>query len=253
MKDGRQYWVENGKFGQLLPTQCANGAADERLRLRQGQVRLTTGDLGTEIKWTVLSPCNASLFAITVLLRDLARPYILRFYASGWFEEFYDDTREAAIRIEQIIARGDRHFVCNTIVKQFEIDKAPLSPLLRGCMEGAATTRDYAVECVFEETSRQFHVEKIGQRSAISRVYGTFLSSYPCRSVGSYSDTVSKAYTEVMSSGRARYDQILSAMCLPNNDVQWVPYARLILPNNTSQKPSVLVVSEIGKVEIQVI
>lgn len=252
--NAKRFWVENGKVASLEVQPNAIGPIDERAKFNAGQVRLTTGKRGTEIKWIVMSPCNASLFATTIVIKDASAPFILRFFAAGWFEEFYESIDEVTRRIETIIARGDRHFTCHTLVKQFDLKKSKLSPLIQGCLENRQTTKDYAVECVYEDTTKQFHVEKIGAKSAISRVYGPFLSSFPCKASGAYGDKVSEAYSEVLNSGKPRYDQILAAMRMPNNEVLWVPYCRLVLPH---QKPnaqhSVLVVSEISPVEIQLI
>jgi hypothetical protein len=40
----------------------ADIAAKEDQFYQEGSVRLTTGDLGTEVKWVVNSPCVSSLF-----------------------------------------------------------------------------------------------------------------------------------------------------------------------------------------------
>lgn len=247
-------WIENGRSGTPQPNSELASLRDEREKFRDGLVRLTTSDHGTEIKWSVLSPCNASLFAAIFALDFAKGPFVLRFYVSGWFEEFHNDNKSAKQRIEEIIARGDRHFTCSTVVKDFEFNGAPLSPLFENCVRDQDGAKDYAVECVFENFTQQFHVEKIGTKSAINRVYGSFLSSFPCQSSSSYSQTVSKAYTEVLENGQPRYDQILAAMRMPNNDIRWVPYCRLVMPyKKPHHKPAVLVVSEISQVQIQLI
>jgi hypothetical protein len=251
---GRRYWVEHGKIGPIEAPSTAHGPVDERAKFESGQVRLTTGELGTEVKWTVLSPCTASLFATTLWLQSAKPPFILRFYACGWFEEVYEESTQASQRIENVIAKGDRHFTCHTLVKTFSIDKAPISPFLSECINGSADINEFGVECVFEKSSQQFHVEKVGAKSPIGRAYGTFLSSFACRAEGSYSDVVSIAYAEVLQTGRPRYDQVLAAMQMPNKEIRWVPYSRLLLPlTNRMEKQSVMVISEVGRVDIQLI
>jgi hypothetical protein len=250
----RRFWVENGKIGQHVAQSNAIGPIDERVMFKQGQVRVTSGKQGTEIKWVVLSPCNASLFATTVIIKDATAPFVLRFFASGWFEEFYGSVADATRRIELIIARGDRHFTCHTLVREHDIKKSKLSNLLETCLENTTLATDYAVECVYENSSNQFHVEKIGAQSPIARVYGTFLSSFPCRAQGQYSTIVSEAYSDVLNTGKPKYHHVLAAMRMPNNDVVWVPYCRLVIPQVAqNNKNSVLVISEISPVEIQLI
>ncbi len=251
MVQSRRYWVEYGKLNAAVAT---SSAKDDSERLRQGHVRLTTGELGTEIKWTVFSPSTTALFTVCDWVKSAIGPFVLRFFASGWFEEFHETAEAAVVRITEVIARGDRHFTCRTMIKEFELEVAPISPFLKSCISGETNSGEFAVECVFEDTSQQFHVETVGPRSAIGKVYGTFLSSFPCRSTGSYSDAVSNAYSSVMKSGKPRFDHILAAMRLPDDNIFWVPYQRLLLPNRQIPlKPSVFVISEIGGVDIQLI
>jgi hypothetical protein len=254
MMQGQRYWVANAKITALPFSSPELGHVDERKKFDQGQVRLTTGGLGTEIKWAVMSPCLSSIFFVQEWLQDAKTPIILRFYVSGWFEEFYKNSQDAVQRLDEIVARGDRHFVSRTLIKEFSIEKAPLTPLLNDCISKAATAEDYAVECVFENHTSQFLVERIGPKSVISKVWGSFASSFPCQSAGSYGHAVSQAYGEVLNSGRLRYDHVLAAMRMPDNEVFWVPYRRLVMPKQSnSGKPGVLVVSEITPVDIQLI
>jgi hypothetical protein len=249
---GQRYWVEDGKFGAAETGANTNSSLDERAKLCMGHVRLTTGNLGTEIKWQVLSPCNASLFATEIWLRGVVGRVVLRFFCAGWFEEFFETSLGAKRRVEEIIARSDRHIFHQTMIKEFALKRAPLSSLHNGCIAGHANSEDYAIECVYEDTSQKFHVEKVGPKSVIGRVYGPYLSSFACRSTGAYSETVSFAYGDVLTSGKPRYDHILSAMKMPDDEVYWVPYSRLLMPKNRPGKsPSVLVISEIGRVDIR--
>ena len=237
MVQSRRYWVEYGVL-QSATTNTSAEPEDETEQFLKSSVRLTTGELGTEIKWKVISLCASSLFAVCDWVTSLTGPFVLRFFASGWSEEFHDAAKEAASRIIEIIARGDRHFTCR----------------LKNCISGETNAADYAVECLFKDTSQQFHVESVGPRSAIGRVFGTFLSSFPCKSSGSYSEIVSRAYSSVLKSGKPRFDHVLAAMRMPDDEAFWVPYHRLLLPNrNLPQKPSVLVVSEINGVNIKLI
>jgi hypothetical protein len=254
MLHGRRYWVEKGVIGPNEPDPHAMSTAMERRKFELGHVRLTTGDLGTEIKWSVFSPCLSSLFVVCDWIQTAAAPFVLRFNSAGWFEEFHGSAEKVIARLDEIIARGDRHFTTRTLIKEFEMQQSNLTPLLKECYQRQSTAEEYAVECVYEEVDQQFNVHKIGPKSAINRVYGTFLSSFPCQASNSYSRTVSQAYAEVINTGQPRYDHVLAAMRMPDNDILWVPYRRLVLPKLAeTTKPTVLVVSEITKVDIQLI
>jgi hypothetical protein len=251
---GQRYWVENGELSELIADAPEISPQEQRKKFNAGHVRLTTGELGTEIKWSVLSPCLASLFFINDWLTVATGPFVLRFYASGWFEEFHETYKDVNRRLDEIIVRGDRHFTTRTLIKEFSIKKTELTPLLNDCISQTSTAQEYAVECVYEDNTQQFLVQSIGPKSAISRVYGSFLSSFPCQTAGSYGQSVSEAYKQVLNSGKPRYDHVLAAMRMPDNEVFWVPYRRLVLPKLAmGGKHSVLVVSEITSVDIQLI
>ena len=251
---GRRYWVDAGKIGNVVNDDATYSLIEERKRFDLGQVRLTTGDLGTEIKWHVQSPCHASLYAAIEWLATAKTPFVLRFYVSGWFEEFHKTYGEVMRRLEDIVARGDRHFTTRTLVQQFELDEKPLPALITECLNRPSSALDYAVECAYEESTEQFAVQKIGPKSVINQVWGPFPSSFPCLPTSQYGRVVSKAYQEVSDTGKPRYDHVLAAMRMPDNVLFWVPYHRLVLPKIAkSQKPSVLVISELSKVDIKLI
>ena len=254
MMQGQRYWVEAGKIGTALNDAVVNSAADEKRKFENGLVRLTTGNLGTETKWHVQSPCYASLFSTLEWLQTAKLPIILRFYVSGWFEEFHRTYESAAQRLEDVVSRGDRHFTARTMVKQFELNEKPLPNLLTECINKPSTASDYAIECSFEDNTEQFTVQKIGSKSVINQVWGPFPSSFPCQSTSQYGQVVSEAYREVLDTGRPRYDHVLAAMRMPDNVLFWVPYHRLVLPKSSqSGSPSVLVISELHQVDIKLI
>ena len=227
--------------------------AEERRRFDQGQVRLTSGEIGTEIKWHAQTPCITSLFVILDWVRSAKAPFILRFYVSGWFEEFYQTTAEVTQRIEAIIARADRHFPVRTFVEEVEPKTTVVADLLMDILSKRKPPAEYAVVCAYNQVADKFDVESVGEKSPIAKFYGTFLSSFPCTG-GSYGDRVSAGYREVLSTGRPRTDHVLAAFRLPDNQVHWVPYHRLILPTlDVSKKNSVSVISQISPVGFKVI
>ena len=248
----QRYWIENGLM-KLVPMGALETPAEDRQHFEEGDVRITTGSAGTEIKWHVLSRCIASLFVAQQWLRSCDAPCVLRFYADGWFEEFHSDSKSASQRIEDTIMRGDRHVTSKIFIHEFETDPKMLTPLLAASLTDPEAVRDFAVECVLEEMTGEFQVETVGPRSAVAKIWGTFLHSYPCQTASNYSHTVSEAYSQVLATGRPRHDHVLAAMRMPNNEVFWVPYRRLVMPRAGSAKPGVTVISEITPVDIRLI
>jgi hypothetical protein len=251
---GQRYWVENGELREGVADAPEISPKEQRKKFNAGHVRLTTSDLGTEIKWSVLSPCLSSLFFINDWLIVATGRFVLRFYASGWFEEFYETYNDVNRRLDEIILRGDRHFTSRTFVQEVEPTLPNLTPLLHDCLTKRVELEEYAIECAYEDNSRQFVVEKVGRKSPIGKFYGTYLSSFPCLQNGSYNDTVSQAYLQVINSGKPRCDHVMAAFRLPDNQVHWVPYQRLILPKlGHSSYPKVSVISEISPISFNVI
>lgn len=234
-------------------SELAANSHTENIMFEQGAVRVTEGRNGTEIRWLAQSPCVASLFAVMHWLPRATTPIVLRFHASGWFEEFYNNVKTATERIEAIILRGDRHFPVRTFVEEVEASRKVVATLLIDILEDQSMAEVYSVECEYNNSNDRFSVERIGARSPIARFYGTFTNSFPC-TVSSYGERVSAGYRAVLSSGHPRVDHVLAAFRLPDNQVHWVPYHRLILPVSGREKGSrVRVVSQIAPVAFQVI
>jgi hypothetical protein len=250
---GQRYWVHHGKLEHLVGN-ALPGAEEEDRYLQSGSVRLTTGDLGTEIKWIVNSPCVTSLFKAMQWLSSVKPPFILRFFAVGWFEEVYRDPLAAVNRMDQVLARGDRHFTSRVFIKEAKADSNLLPDVLREALSGQDIAEEYAVDCAYDEHSHLFKVERVGAKSAIGRVWGTYTSSFPCQSVGSYGDPVNATYEEVLKTNRPRYDHVLAALRLPDNALHWVPYHRIVIPRrNEKGESGVSVVSQIARVDIRVL
>lgn len=251
---GQQVWIRAGDICPRLDNASAPCAADEAGQLAEGQVRLTITTSGTEVKWSVDTPCVASRFRAMYCLDASCGPFVLRFHALGWFEEIFETVADTVARMEAILARGDRYFASRAFVKESEFSDSHMPQVLRESLERQNPPDDYCVDCAFDEVSSNYIVDRIGSKSAIGRVWGTFTSSFPCQAKSRYGDAVSAAYKKVLDDGQPRYDQVLAAMRLPDNQVHWVPYHRVIFPSLRRQGlPAVTIVSEIAKVEISVI
>lgn len=251
---GQVSWIRAGVLDTSPPPGTPAPQSAEERCMESGDVRLVTGELGTEIKWKVQTPCFSSLLRAAHFLQDARPPFILRFHAFGWFEEVYRDSWAAIRRVEEILARGDRHFVSRAFVHDADPLLAPLSPLMRHALEAGKAQDDYVVEAARDEVTHNFVVDKVGPKSAIGRLWGTVTSSFPCQPTSKYGNAVSEAYDRVLETGEPHYDQVLAALRLPDNQVHWVPYHRVILPKYREDGlPAVAIVSEIARVEIKVL
>jgi hypothetical protein len=254
LMSGRQTWFESGIVVAKGSRPDVDVASADWRRITQGQVRLTMSSSGTEVKWAVDTPCYTSLFHIMDSLEEYTAPFVLRFHAVGWFEEVYASAEDAVRRMELIISRGDRYFKSRAFVKDGNLTDVTMPAILRESLERLAAPEEYCVECAFDENSHNYIVDRIGPKSAIGRLWGTYTSSFPCLARSRYGDAVSAAYNKVLEEGQPHYDQVLAAMRLPDNQIHWVPYHRLIFPSFRKHGlPAVSVVSEIAKVEFSVI
>jgi hypothetical protein len=251
--DGQRYWVTAGrKLDSSSPENLSDG--DEMARYdHDGSVRITTGSMGTEVKWSVFSPCFASLFHVIEILPAAKLPIILRFYLSGWFEAIYQSTDEAITRIEQVIAKSELHLTRRAFVEEFDPKGMTLPPMLEKIWADNTAEPESSVDCVYDEQSRKFHVERIGANSTIAKFYGMSPVSYAAKSGNTYDEIVSMAYSDVLRSGKPRYDHVLAAMRFPNNTIYWVPYQRIVMPKAVSNLMRVSVVAEISNVDIRLI
>ena len=251
---GQRFWIAGGR---KLPDSSIEHILDDVETERfshNGAVRVTTSSLGTEIKWSVFSPCFASLFYVVEWLPVASLPIVLRFYLSGWFEESCFTVNQAINRIEQVIAKSELHLTRRTFVEEFDPKGKMLPPMLQKTWSDHTVSPENSIDCVYEEQSHKFRVDRIGSQSTIAKFYGMSPVSYACKSGNSYDEVVSEAYTHVLRSGKPRYDHVLAAMRMPDNVVRWVPYQRIVVPRHSDEKlQSVSVVAEIANVEISLI
>jgi hypothetical protein len=250
---GLRYWVH---FGEIQPMfrNLPLGEDQEEGMFKEGGVRLTTGDLGTEVRWHVQSPCVTAAFKTMEWLNSTRGPFILRFYAMGWFEETFADAKAAARRMEQIVARGDRHFATRVFIEEGRKDSQRVPEVLRLAIDQGTMPADFTVDSSFDSATHQFRVERVGAMTPIGRFYGTYTSSYPCQDGGSYSVPVNETYHDVLRTGKPRYDHVLAVMRLPDNALHWVPYQRVVIPRRLANgRDGVAVVSQLAPVDIQVI
>lgn len=251
---GQDFWIVEGrKLDEQGLESVSNSRETERFN-HDGAVKVTIGSQGTEIKWSVFSPCFASLFYAIEWLPLATLPIVLKFYLSGWFDETCFTVSHARDRIEQILSKSDLHLKRRTFVEEFEPEENSMPPMLKSSWHDHTILPEISIDCVYEAQSQKFRVDRVGAQSTIAKLWGMSPVSYACKSGNSYDEIVSEAYTQVLSTGKPRYDHVLAAMRMPDNIVHWVPYQRLIVPKLDANKAmSVSVVAEIAKVDINLI
>ena len=250
---GQRFWIISGSKHEDAAMEILS-QSDETARFdHDGAVLVTTSSMGTEVKWSVFSPCFASLFSVIELLPTVKLPIVLRFYLSGWFEAICQTADEAIDRIEQVISKSELHLTRRAYVEQFDPTGMVLPPVLEKTWHDLAVEPDSSIDCVYDVQSNKFHVERIGVNSTIAKFYGMSPVSYAAKSGNTYDEIVSLAYGDVLRTGKPRYDHVLAAMRFPNNTVYWVPYQRIVIPKDMSDLMRVSVVAEISKIDIKLI
>lgn len=249
---GERFWIIDG---EVLPPardiELSDIAENERFE-RRGGVRVTTGPLGTEIKWSVFSPCFGSIYRLQQWLPSISGPFFLRFYLSGWFEESYATAAETILRIEQILSKSELRITKRAFVKEVDRKQALIPKVIGNCIDSKHIIPDISLDCILDERTQRFRVNRVGPQSLMARIYGVVPVTYPFVYGGSYDDIVCEAYKEVLNTGKPRYDHVLAAMRLPNNAVHWLPYQRWIVPKSSAgSTPAVTVVTEVGSVDIK--
>ncbi len=252
--DGQRFWIAEGKRVPDAALDETRGYTEMERYDKDGFVRLTAGPAGTEIKWSVFSPCFASLYYVLERLPSLQLPIVLRFYLSGWFEETCTNFAQAANRIEQILSKSELHLTKRTFVEVFDPNGRTLPPMLQKTWHDHTVYPENSIDFIYDERSHNFQVDRVGAQSTIARLFGMSPVSYPYVRGGSYDDIVYEGYAHVLRSGKPRYDHVLAAMRMPDNVVRWLPYQRLIVPSRSDTvMPRVSVITEISDVDIKLI
>ena len=251
---GQRFWIAEGR---RLPDTAIKETRDdtEMKRLdRDGFVGLAVGPNGTEIKWSVFSPCFASLYYILEWLPSAQLPIVLRFYLSGWFEEICTSVDQATTRIEQVLSKSELHLTKRTFVEEFDPKGRMMPPMLQKTWHDHTVYPENSIDFIYDKRSHNFQVDRVGSQSTIARLFGMSPVSYPYVRGGSYDDIVYEGYAHVLRSGKPRYDHVLAAMRMPDNVVRWLPYQRLIVPSQSDAAvPRVSVITEIADVDIRLI
>jgi hypothetical protein len=246
-------WISRGELMVPPLPEAADPRQEHELLERQGYVKIAHSPEGTVVTWAVFAPNWASLYFVMDWLGTMPAPYTLKYYLSGWFEETFPDSNAARHRIHAIIGKSDVHLSSRTYVQPANPNRPDIPDILRDAL-GDKVPPDYTVDCIFDNASGKFSVERVGRNSEIARVWGLSPVSYPCIIGHSYDQVVSAAYRRVLTTGEPYYDHVCAAMMTPEADVLWYTYQRVVLPSKFSgSKKGVVVVSKQGPVDIKVI
>jgi hypothetical protein len=253
--DSRSVWIHQGRVVEEPRSFDAGGNSEDVAIHRDGFVRVTYAlDSGTTIRWAAFSPNWSSLYYIMECLSLYPAPYHLKYYLAGWFSETIATSEAARDRLHALIAKSDVHLLARTFVKPADPDPQVMPPLRQDAWSDRAVKPDYSIDCVRDDYDDRFKVMRIGPGSPIARLWGIFPVSYPCLIGNPYDQIVSEVYPQVVKSGEPHYSHVYAAMSLPNRQVHWVPYQRVVLPHRFPDgRDGVTVVSELSPVDIQVV
>ncbi len=255
MSAEQSYWVANGEFVESLEKLGLQAWDEASLLERKGFVRLMVGHNGTTIRWSVFAGNWASLYFVIDWLLTKPAPITLEYFLVGWFSETVADPIAARERIQEIIAKSDIHLMSRTFVKSVNPNNAVFIPdLLQDALSKKPIMDDNSVDCLYDPNDDRFKVNRIGTQTPIARLWGVTPVSYPCINGGSYDQIVSEIYHTVLKTGLAHYDHVYAAMTSKESAVKWIPYQRVILPQNFADgQKGVRVVSEVCPVDIKVV
>jgi hypothetical protein len=250
-----EFWIGGGR---LMPhPRMSTGALvpPEQVIRKMGGVRVNVGPMGTVMRWDMASANWSSLFFAKDWLSTLPGPYTLEFFNSGWFHETHETAKGLRDRIDSLISRADLHLSSRVFTRTFIPQPAMLPGRLRESWEVGCASEDNSVECAVDIDTGRHRVERVGISSAMANIWGVSPESQPCQIGNTYDRVVSRAYFDVLRTGRPHYDHVFAAMPDPGGEVQWRSYQRLIYPGDrgASHFRRVRIVSEECRVAIPVL
>lgn len=234
MTAANEFWIGGGRLmphprgfdGKQIPS--------DRVIRRMGGIQITVADAGTVMRWDTGSANWASLFFAKDWLPTLPAPYTLVFFKSGWFREHHETQVGLRDRIDALISRADMHLNFRVLTRSFIPQPTALPSRLRQTWENGMAGESDSVECAVDTDNGKHWVEAVGKDSAMAHIWGVSPESQPCRTGSHYDRVVSRAYFDVVKTGRPHYDHVFAAMPDPGGEVQWRSYQRLIFPLSTN-------------------
>ncbi len=250
-----EFWISKGCLVPKPEIEDGKPLPERIFLLRHNLVKVSAGLSGATVKWHAAGANWASLYFAKEWIGAFSGPYTLSYYLSGWFTETISDAVDARDRIDQLIAKSDLHLSSRIYTQSFNPSARVLPDLLRRTMEEGAAPEEFSVDCSVDEETGRVKVERIGQNSAIARLWGLSPVSTPCLSGTNYDKVTTKGYLEALKTGKPYYDHVYAAMMGQDGEVAWIPYQRIVLPHleKPGQGKWVSVVSQITPVEIAVV
>ncbi len=252
--DRRISWILNGELTHVLPESNALPTSELELLSRKGAIKITESENGVEIKWVMFSANWASLYFLIESLHLYSAPITLRYFLSGWFSETIETIEEATARAKQLMAKSDVHVSQHTFVQRADPGQTFVPHVLRDTLTDMTALPEFSVDCIFDDDTSKFLVNRVGAQSGLAQVYGISPVSMPCLTGNSYDEIVSEAYLNVLSTDEPCYDHVIAAMNLPDQSVSWITYQRVILPHRfPNGKKGVSISSQLADVDIKVV
>jgi hypothetical protein len=248
----QEYWISQGRIIERPIGEDGAVLTDRMLFARGDLLKIMVSPQGTTIKWVMFGANWTSIYFAKEWLKSFQGPFTLNFFNLGWFTEKYPDGKTANARMDHLISKSDVRFSSRVYTRDFDPNTAKLPPKLREMWLSGSADEKVVVTCTVD-TVRQFtNVEFVGPESALAKVWGQETMTYPCQTGHSYDKIVSRAYYDVIKTGRPHYDHVIAAMGDPKGQVQWFGYHRLIFPTfqMEGKLPKVKVVSEVAPVDI---
>lgn len=249
---GLKYWVINGRV-ETDPFVQGEFDNPDALMQRGGGVYVISDRDGTTIRWAMFASNWSSLYYLAETIGNLPGPYTFEFFLSGWFTQTVRDPHEAACRLHDLLVKSDIHLRQKTFVKAIPANSSVYIPDALGtALIEHRFPEDRSVECVFDDTSGRFFVERLGRNSTIAKMWGTSPTTFPCQTGHSYDQMISQAYRMVMKTGEIHYDHVLASMVTSAQKQVWIPYQRVVLPHQFPDgRKGVAIMSEVADVAIK--
>lgn len=252
--DRRISWILNGELTHVLPESPGMPISELALLSRKGAVKITESDSGVEIKWVLFSANWASMYYLIEGLHLYNGPITFRYFLSGWFSETMATAAEATLRAKQLMAKSDVHVSQHTYVQRADPAKTIVPHVLRDTLTDMTALPEFSVDCIYDDDTSKFLVNRVGAQSGLAQVYGISPVSVPCLTGNSYDEIVSEAYLNVLDTDEPCYDHVIAAMSLPDQTVNWIPYQRVILPHRfPNGQKGVSISSQLASVDIKVV
>jgi hypothetical protein len=154
--------------------------------------------------------------------------------------------------MDHLLSKSDVKFSSRVYTRDFDPNMTKMTPRLREMWATGNMDEDTLVTCSVDPVRNLTNVLSVGPTSALATVWGLAPITYPCQTGHSYDKIVSRAYYDVIKTGKPHYDHVIAAMGDPKGQVQWFGYQRLVFPTSKvdGALPQVKVACEFGPVDI---